>query len=80
MGTQETLRALDLIVDLLALVDPAIGFPAREGLLIAKELLDAGDPDPVATMRALRVQIRADWRAALAAKFGPPGEGSNGST
>jgi hypothetical protein len=69
MGTAEQIRALDDLVDLLAYFDPEIGVVAREGLLLAKELIDAGADDPAEKLRGLRARIRGDWRAALAAKF-----------
>jgi hypothetical protein len=69
MGTAETIRAFDDLIDLLAYFAPEIGVPAREGILLVKELIEAGVSDPAAEVRELRARIRDDWRAALAAKF-----------
>jgi hypothetical protein len=73
MGTAETIKGLDFIVDLLSYFDPEIGILAREGVLFAKELIEQGVPDAAAEIRKLRAQVRSDWRAALAAKFNPGG-------
>jgi hypothetical protein len=69
MGTGEQIRAFDDLIDILAYFDPEIGVPAREGILLIKELIEAGAEDPAAAVRELRARIRSDWRAALAAKF-----------
>lgn len=70
MGTRDdVLKGFDVLVDTLALVDPELGILAREGILLAKELIEADVDDPVQVLRNLRSRIRTDWRAALAAKF-----------
>jgi hypothetical protein len=73
MDTRSILKGLDLIVDVLAIVNPEVGELAREGVLFAKELVEQGAEDPVTQMRNLRARVRDDWRQALAERFNPGG-------
>lgn len=71
MGTRDdVLKGLELLVDGLALVDPEIGIMAREGILLAKELVEQDVPQPADQIRKLRLAVREDWRALLLQRFG----------